>query len=263
MFEQIRDKHPDDWRPYWFLGAIGGISGDDSATVKNFRRVTELAPWNPDAWAYLSTVYLQNQDYEEVVSILEEAKAQVADNYLVNLYLGIAYTQLDRNIEAIEVLEEACRIDPKDLRAVSQLGLVYDEEKRYRQLDSLYTAALKVDSTNHLILNNFGYSLAERNIELEKALEMSKLAVAAQPDNPSYLDTIGWVFFRLGRYEEAERYIKEAIAKGEPNAILHEHLGDVYYMSDDTERALEQWKIALGLDSDNETLREKIARGGM
>jgi len=263
MFEQIRDKHPDDWRPYWFLGAIGGISGDDSATVTNFRKVTELAPWNPDGWAYLSTVYLQNQDYEQVVSILEKARAEVADNYLVNLYLGIAYTQLDRNAEAMSVLEEACKIDPTDLRAVSQLGLVYDEEKRYPQLDSLYTEALRIDSTNHLILNNFGYSLAERNIELERALEMSQRAVEVQPDNASYLDTIGWINFRLGRYDEAERYIREAIAKGEPNAVLHEHLGDVYYMNDDPEHALEQWKIALELDSDNEALREKIARGGL
>jgi tetratricopeptide (TPR) repeat protein len=263
MFIQIRDKHPEDWRPYWFLGAIAGISGDDSATVKNFRKVTELAPWNADAWAYLSTVYLQDQDYEEVVSILEEARTQVADNYLINLYLGIAYTQLERNVDAIYVLEEACRIDPRDLRAVSQLGLVYDEEKRYSQLDSLYRGALKVDSTSHLILNNFSYSLAERGIELDEALEMSLKAIAAQPDNPSYLDTIGWIYFRLGHYAEAEKYIKEALAKGDPNAVVHEHLGDVYFMIDETDLALEQWKIALELDGNNEALREKIARGGL
>ncbi|MDH4070112.1 MAG: tetratricopeptide repeat protein, partial [Ignavibacteria bacterium] len=77
MFRTIRNTHPDDWRPYWFLGALGGMEGDDSLTMVNFRRVTELAPWNPDGWVYLSSVYLQNSDFAPVVPILEEARKHV------------------------------------------------------------------------------------------------------------------------------------------------------------------------------------------
>jgi len=263
MFRTIRDAHPDDWRPYWFLGAIAGIEGNDSLTITNFRRVTELAPWNPDGWVYLSGIFLQKEQFAEVIPILEQARIHVEDDYLVNLYLGIAYTRMGRNIDAIYVLEDACRTNPDDLRAVSQLGLVYDTEKRYGQLDSLYTAALVVQPDNDLILNNYGYSLAERGIQLEEALEMSQKAIVAQPDNASYLDTIGWIQFRLGNYAEAERYVKQAVEKGDPSAVVHEHLGDIYYKLEQVDLALDQWKTALELDRDNKDLQGKIARKGL
>jgi tetratricopeptide (TPR) repeat protein len=263
MFTRISENHPDDWRPYWFLGAIGGVSGDDSATVRNFRKVTELASWNPDGWVYLSGVYLQHEEFDRVIAILEQAQTYVPDNYLVNLYLGIAYNRVGRNTEAMNVLEHACRIDPGDVRALTQLGLIYDAERRFDQSDSLYEEALKLQPENDLILNNYSYSLAERGVELDRALGMARRAVDAKPDNASYLDTIGWIYFRLGRYDEAEKYVKSALEKGETNSVVHEHLGDIYYMTDEKDLALEQWKIALDLDRDNEALREKIARGSL
>jgi tetratricopeptide (TPR) repeat protein len=90
---------------------------------------------------------------------------------------------------------------------------------------------------------------------------MAKHAVEAQPDNTSYMDTIGWIYYRLGQLKEAEQYIKKAIAKGEVSAVVYEHLGDIYYAMNDLERALEQWKIALKLDENNAPLRAKISRG--
>jgi tetratricopeptide (TPR) repeat protein len=260
MFTQIRDLHPGEWRPYWYLGALGGISGDDSMTVENFGKVTELEPSNPDGWVYLSAVYLQNQEFDKVVSTLEEAELHVEENYQVNLYLGVAYNNLGRSAEAIEALESANRINPTDLRALTQLALIYDTRKEPAKSDSLYEEALKIEPGNHLILNNYGYSLADRGMQLERALEMAKRALEAQPDNPSYLDTMGWIYYRLGEYGEAERYVKLSLEKGEASAVVHEHLGDIYSMSDQTELAIEQWNIALELDSGNQTLREKIER---
>jgi tetratricopeptide (TPR) repeat protein len=89
---------------------------------------------------------------------------------------------------------------------------------------------------------------------------MSKKAVAQQPENQSYLDTYGWVHFKLGNYVEAEKYIKKAIEQGNANAVLYDHLGDVYMRLNDAERALEQWHIALKLDANNVALKEKIQR---
>jgi tetratricopeptide (TPR) repeat protein len=261
MFTHIRDLHPDDWRPYWYLGALGGISRNDSLTVKNFRMVTQLEPSNPDGWVYLASVYLQKQQYDSVASILEKAGNHVPDDYQVNLYLGLAYNGLGRSADAIEVLEKARQINPSDLRALTQLALIYEGQKRQTDADSLYEEALRIDPDNHLVLNNYGYSLADRGLQLERALAMAKKAVEAQPDNPSYLDTIGWVYFRLGDYEVAEKYVRLSLEKGEGSAVVHEHLGDIYYMNDKEDLALEQWNIALQLDSDNQSLREKIARG--
>jgi len=263
IFERIAKGHPDDWRPFWFLGAIGSMTRDDSLTVRSFRRVTELASWNPDAWVYLSSVFLGQNKFDEVVRILEAAVKVLPDDFRVNFFLGISYSRLNRNIDAARVLERARELNPKDVDAIAQLALVYDTMKRFGDSDGLYEEALRLDPSNHLVLNNYAYSLAERNVNLERALEMSRKAVDAQPDNASYLDTIGWIYFRLGRYTEAETYVKKAISKGEANAVVYEHLGDIYYRLNQTDLAIEHWNMALKLDENNAALREKISRGSL
>lgn len=263
LFEKIAAEQPDDWRPFWFLGAIGSMTRDDSLTVRSFQRVTELASWNADAWVYLSSVFLGSNNYAEVVRILEAAVRVLPDDFRVNFFLGISYSRLNRNIDAARVLERARQLNPKDLDAIAQLALVYDTMKRYEESDALYDEALRLDPENHLVLNNYAYSLAERGLRLDRALEMSRKAVDAQPDNPSYLDTIGWIYYRLGNYPEAERYVKLAIGKGEVNAVVYEHLGDIYYRMNQKDLALEHWNMALKLDENNAALRNKISRGSL
>jgi Tfp pilus assembly protein PilF len=181
----------------------------------------------------------------------------------VNFFLGVAYNRVGRNEDAVHVLEKSRVLNPKDINALSQLALVYVGMKKYDECDRLYEEGLKLDPTNATILNNYSYSLADRNLQIERALEMATKAVAAQPDNTSFLDTIGWVYFRLGDFKQAEIYIKRAIDKGEVSPVVHEHLGDVYYKMKDVERAMEQWKIALKMDEGNASLKEKIARGSL
>jgi tetratricopeptide (TPR) repeat protein len=261
VFEEIARKHSSDWRPYWFLGAIGSIMHDDSVAVKNFRRVTELASWNADAWVYLSSVFIGKNKFDEVARILESAVRVLPDDYRVNFFLGISYSRLNRQLDAARVLDHARSINPKEVDAIAQLALVYDGMKKFEDSDALYEEALRLDPENALVLNNFAYSLAERNIQLERALTLSRKALDADSGNASYLDTIGWVFFRLGNYREAEQYVKRAIGKGEVNAVVYEHLGDIYYRMNQTDQAIEQWSLALKLDEGNSALREKIARG--
>ncbi len=261
IFEQLRGAYPGDWRAYWFLGAIGTIIHDDTMAVNNFTRVTELASWNEDAWVYLSSVFLGKSNFGEMTRVLESALKILPDDFRVNFFLGVAYSRLGRNIDAVRVLEHAHQLNEKDVDAISQLALVYDGLKKFEESDSLYEQALKLNSANDLVLNNYAYSLADRGVELSRAMEMVNKAVQTQPENASYLDTIGWVYFRLGNYAEAESYIKKAITKGEANAVVYEHLGDVYSKMEQKDKALEQWHMALSLDQNNTALREKIARG--
>ncbi len=263
MFERIAAKHPDDWRPFWFLGAVGSMMHDDSVAVRNFRRVTELAGWNADAWVYLSSVFLGKNNYEEVAKILESAVRIVPDDYRVNLFLGISYSRLGRPLDAARVLERARQINPKEVDAIAQLALVYDGIGKFEESDALYEEALRLDPANPLVQNNYAYSLAERNLQLDRALALSRKAVDADPGNPSYLDTIGWIYYRMGSYKEAEHYVKEAIGKGEVSAVVYEHLGDIYYKLNQKDLAIEQWNLALKLDTGNTALRDKIARGSL
>lgn len=261
VFERIRDKHPEDWRSYWFLGAIGAVAHIDSIALPNLKKVTELASWNSDGWVYLTSVLMEKNAIDEVVTLLESALKVLPDDFRVNFFLGVAYSRLAKNMDAVRVLEHAHDLNSKDINAISQLALVYDNMKKHDESDKLYEEALKIDSTNPTLLNNYSYSLADRGLQLQRALEMARKAVDAQPDNASFLDTIGWVYYQLGEYKEAETYIKRAIDKGDVNPVLYEHLGDIYFKMNDKDKAVEEWSRALKLDKDNSTLRDKVARG--
>jgi tetratricopeptide (TPR) repeat protein len=263
IFERIAAKHPADWRAYWFLGAVGTLMRDDSLAVRNFKKVTELASWNADAWVYLSSVFLGKNNFAEVARVLETALKVLPDDFRVNFFLGVSYSRLGRNIDAVRVLEKARQLNPKDVDAIAQLALVYDGMKKFEESDALYEEAIRIDGTNHLVLNNYAYSLAERGTQLERALNFARKAVETQPDNPSYLDTIGWIYYRLGQFTEAEGYVKQAIGKGEVSAVVYEHLGDIYYRMNQKDLAMEQWQMALKLDEANSALRDKIARGSL
>ncbi len=260
VFDRIRVRKPEDWRAYWFLGAIASVARDDSGSVRHFRKVTELASWNADGWVSLSGVFLNKNNYSEVVRVLESAVMILPDDFRVNFFLGVAYNRLSRNTDAVRVLEHARSINPKDVDLIAQLALVYEGIRQYGESDSLYEEALRLDPVNHLVMNNYSYSLAERDRDLDRAFTMARAAVKAQPENGAYLDTIGWICFRLGRFSEAATYVKQAIARGEANAVVYEHLGDIYYKMNNKEGAIEQWKLALHLDSGNSALREKISR---
>jgi tetratricopeptide (TPR) repeat protein len=261
IFRVIGRDYPNDWRPNWFLGLLGSTIHDDTLTVNNFRSMTAKAPRNPDGWVSLASTYLGKNDFSRVVALLEPVAPQFGDDFRVLFLLGIAYNRLARNEESIHVLEKARSLNPRNIDVITQLALVYDGMKQFDESDSLYEMALRLDPGNHLALNNYSYSLAERNLQLDRALAMSRKAVDAQPDNASYLDTIGWIYFRFGKYDKALEYVNRAVAKGEASAVVIEHLGDIYFKLGDKPHAMEQWKKALDLDAGNASLKQKLERG--
>ena len=133
----------------------------------------------------------------------------------------------------------------------------------WEKSDSIYNKAMTVDPNDLSILNNYAYSLSERGIRLEEALGMVKKSVEAEPENSSYLDTIGWVYFQLGDYEKAKEYIEKAIKYDEGNVTQFDHLGDVYLKLGDGDKAIELWNEALKLEPGNEKIKEKIEKGLM
>lgn len=263
MFENIRTAYPTDWRSYWFLGALYNLKQDDSTALTFFRKVTEMARWNPDGWVSMASIYYDKNRFEEAVQVLSEAKRFVQDEFRIYFLLGISYQRLHQPIDAASALEKAIQLNDKSVDALSALGLVYDEMKRFEDSDSTYERALRLDPKNHLLLNNFGYSLAERGLQLERALAMSKQAVALQPTNQSYLDTYGWIYYRLGDFKEAEMYVRRAIELGSQSAVINEHLGDIYFQLSEKENALKFWQKALELNPENQTLKEKVQRGSL
>lgn len=155
-------------------------------------------------------------------------------------------------------MQKAYKLKPDDLNTIITLGVVYEELKLFSAMDSLFDAALVIFPDNALLLNNYSYSLGERGVQLQRALEMSRRAVELEPENGAYLDTIGWIHFKLGNYHEALQFIKKAINTREESAEVLEHLGDVYYQLGEIDNAQTYWRKALEKDPGNQTLKDKL-----
>ena len=294
IFETI-DADTTDWQVKLYLGAIALHQGDDSTAIKDFKFVTENARYNSQAWVRLGGLYFDNHKYDESEKLMREAVELFPNDFSVNLILGLslaqggnpkdaepylskavqlnsgdltalsayafALSQLGREEEAIEYLKNALKLQPDDVNLMGQLGLSYNNIGMLAESDSVYEKALSIDPNNALVNNNYAYSLSERGLQLDRSLDMVNVALKVDSLNSSYLDTKGWILFKLKDYSAAQEFIEKAIEVDGENAVMLEHLGDILYMSGDKTRAVENWKKALKLDEKNETLIRKVEEG--
>jgi tetratricopeptide (TPR) repeat protein len=122
---------------------------------------------------------------------------------------------------------------------------MYEKMKRYEDAEREFRKLISEDPENASALNYLGYTLADRNIRLNEALEMIQRAVKLEPDNGAYLDSLGWVYYRMGDLENAERYLVRAVEKFSKDPTVHDHLGDVYAKMGRLKDAIEHWQISL------------------
>jgi len=261
VFKNFERVYPTDWRSYLYLGVLYKSEKKDSIAEKYLNKTTQTANWNGDAWWQLGWFYFDKQNFETTIEVKTKAKQYVPDDSRVFLLLGIAYNRIQMNADARVALERAVELNPNDVNALSSLGLTYDALKMHIESDSTYERTLRIDSHYALVLNNYAYSLSERNVQIDRAEEMSKESLQKDSTNASYLDTYGWILFRLGRYEEAAKYIKKAVDVGDASSVVLEHLGDVYAKLNNIDEAKKYWTKALEKDQKNDALRTKITQG--
>ena len=207
----------------------------------------------------------------------------------------------DRN-EAIRRLGNIVRANPDDLDALSVLGDLQRTDKRYAEAAATYTRALEVDSGDSpgdwrfyyvrgiayerakewpkaeadflralqlrpnqpQVLNYLGYSWVDQGINLEPALDMIEKAVAAAPNDGYIIDSLGWAFYRLGRYEEAVEALEHAVQLRPNDPEINDHLGDAYWRAGRKLEARFQWTVASYVDEEGnvkERVLPKLAGG--
>ncbi len=265
IFSRLISLYPSDARSYLVAGLGASYANRDSLAEVYLSKSISIDSTNQNSWQAIAILYYQKNDFEKMARAMSRAVNIFPGDFRLNLFYGLALNRSGKNEEAVKPLEKAVSLKPTDMDALSTLALVYEALNRYDDAYRIYETALKVDGKNSLILNNYAYSLSERGIDLDKALKMAQLAVQLDPKNSAYLDTIGWVYFKLGDYKNAESYVKEALSirtqpdDGSP-ATLEEHLGDIYEKMGDTKKAVEYWEKALGHNPQSAELKEKIAK---
>jgi len=205
----------------------------------------------------------QRADMGEVEPALQEVRALLkgtADDRQVYITLAQMNTRLRRFPDAEEALNKAEQLStkPDDKEYIWFLrGSTYERQKRYADAEQEFKKVLAADPQHASALNYLGYMLADQNTKLEEALGYIKHAVEIDPANGAYLDSLGWAYFRLGKYDLAEEDLLKASQKIGTDPTVQDHLGDLYQKTNRLklaathwERALNEWGRTIGAEVD-------------
>lgn len=184
------------------------------------------------------------------------APSALSDDFSNYIFISTLYNRAKRGREAVEAANLAFNAtDAPERKQIARLTLASAQESSgdFAAAEATLREILRQTPGNPIALNNLGYYLLERNQKMDEALKLIEQAVKIDPTNPSYLDSLGWAYYKLGRYAEAEKYLKNAARRsGGDSATIFEHLGDVYHKQNKTELARSAWQKALNLASDAE-----------
>jgi tetratricopeptide (TPR) repeat protein len=189
---------------------------------------------------------------DEGVALLRSVLKGSIEDFDGYLLISSLYLQSARAPEAVTAARKALELAPAGRPDMTEEALITLSTAQERagdpkgSEDSL-RRILSKDPKNALAMNNLGYFLVERNERLTEALELIQRAVRANPTNSSFLDSLGWAYFKLGKLDEAERHLTEAARRNSTSATIQEHLGDLYQQRAKPEMARSAWQRALSL----------------
>lgn len=201
----------------------------------------------------------------EVLSALAKSHPDIP---AVHAALGDFLGRAERDEEAIAAYTTSIELRGPDNRSAWPVyyarGIVNERIDNFDEMEADFRKALELQPNHPDILNYLGYSLVEQRTKLDEALAMIEEAVALRPESGYIVDSLAWVFYRLGRYEEAVEPMERAVSLLPVDPIVNDHLGDVYWKVGRTREAEFQWKRALSFDPEEEEadrIRRKLEVG--
>jgi len=221
----------------------GDVEFEDSVTLRT-RILSELNR-TPEAMVFLQR-------------LIDKSDRRQPQYY--SLLAGL-YVNSKQPVAANEILTKGIELYPDNVSLLFAYGLLLEQEKRQDEAIASMEKVVELQPDHVEALNYLGYTWADTNVHLEKALEYIRKALSLKPDNGFILDSLGWVYFRMGDLEKARAEMERAITlePGDPN--LYEHLGDIYQASGQKEKARNAWRKAKELFKEaekKEKMQQKI-----
>ncbi|MEM8813821.1 MAG: tetratricopeptide repeat protein [Pseudomonadota bacterium] len=283
---------------YGLGSAIGtNQNGADELAATYLHLALYLDPKADRTRLALGSLYEQMEKYERAVSLFGAVSPDSLLKRNAEIRTGLNYNQLDQLDEARSHLRALVDSDPSDLEAVRALGSVLREHKKFKDAAEVYTLgidslgepipghwwlyyvrgiafertdqwpkaeadflkALELEPDQPLVLNYLGYSWVDMGMRLDEALGMLHKAVEQRPTDGYIVDSLGWVFYKLGQYEKAVKELERAVELKPDDPIINDHLGDAYWKVGRKLEATFQWSHARDMDPEPEELK-KILR---
>jgi len=281
MLEAIIQEHPEKYQPYDLLAgllddaarALEREKKSDQAkatfakAAANYEQSLIINPGRASPYLHLAELLLGPlKENERAVKILSEARQHFPQTPEIVYYLGIAQREAKHFQEAVATFEEALHeaeaegAEIANARFYFDYGATAEQAGLYDKAADLFRKSIAVDPANSADAYNYlAYMWAEHNTHLDEAEQMIKLALQADSNNGAYIDTLGWLEFRKGKFDEALSDLLRAAQKlTRDDPVVLEHIGDVCVKLNKSAQALDAWQKALNLDPQNKELADKI-----
>jgi tetratricopeptide (TPR) repeat protein len=282
MLEQIIKEHPEKYQSYDLLAQVLDDEGRslqranrlDEAKAKfekvaaNYEQSLLINPNHPGIYLHLAELLLGSlRNADRAVKLLMEARRRFPGAPEIVYYLAIAQREAKQSQQAVATFEEAlheAQLDEDDevinAKFYFNYGAAAEQAGLYEKAADLLRKSIALDPANSAEAYNYiGYMWADHNMNLDEAEAMIKRAIESEPNNASYLDSLGWVEFRKGKFDLAlSDLLRAAKAVEHEDPVVFEHLGDTYLKLNRVPEALGAWQKALALDPKNKTLADKI-----
>lgn len=263
QLEALKRESPTNPQPYYYLGLIAFDEHDLERAVESFERALLLDSGFEPAYADLATARLSQAKPELALTTLAKAKTKFPDDFRREYLAAIAEQQLKHFDEALARFLAAEKLGKeKQPAAVNhrfyfQIGTMLERAGRMPEAETYLLKSLDLKPDYDEALNYLGYSWADRGINLKRAHDMIGRAVKAEPDNAAYLDSLGWVLFKLGRAQDAVAPLEKALKLlPESDAAVLDHLADVLLSLGRREAARTMWRKSLDLEKSEPVQRK-------
>jgi tetratricopeptide (TPR) repeat protein len=238
--------------------AITGYLIEANIAAKHFAAAAELAMQaraqspNDLRLAELEAQALQQDGKaDQGIAVLEDAVKAHADEPLAYVALAQLYSGASRGADAVKVLQTAQTKFPADTSIIFELGAVFDKQKDFAKAEETFRQVLSKEPDNAGALNYLGYMLAERGERLDESVGYLKKALEIEPGNGSFLDSLGWAYFKEGKLDLAEENLRRAAEQLKTNSVIQDHYGQVLFKMGRLDDAIAAWNRALSGDGDS------------
>jgi tetratricopeptide (TPR) repeat protein len=262
------DLRPDDTETTLLISELLRDQGQYELAIENYTKVPPESGHFLNAEIGRADALVEAGKEDAAIEVLRGLTRTHGDNPRVHMSLGDVLRGVEKYSGARDAYDKAIAMIDKPAR--NHWFLFYATAICNERLDNWpraemnFRRALELAPNQPLVLNYLGYSLVEKRLNLTEAQGMIETALAAQPNNGAIADSLGWVFYRLGKFEQAVAPMEKAVQLEANDPVVNDHLGDVYWMVGRKREAEFQWRRAISFhpaDEDLARIRRKLEFG--